>query len=195
MQRVAAFAQQPASVCRRLCELMAFREFLQPGLGASPLCAHRSCCDAGRGAGCMVGCRWRQRQLRWPRCHWRGTGLWPRHSQGPAAGRHCVAQVPILPSACGADSSSACQLVCVPGRLLDKALQEGERNTQRVELDGHVVLVTERRVCEAVRPASRADDRKRRRSLSRARRSSLCRARLAPAPRRYTTQTTSQTFC
>lgn len=33
MQRLSAFAQKPASVCRRLCELLQFREYTQPSAG------------------------------------------------------------------------------------------------------------------------------------------------------------------
>lgn len=40
--------------------------------------------------------------------------------------------------------------MCVPARLLDKAQQEGEKNTQRHEVDGKIVLVTERRVVDQV---------------------------------------------
>ncbi len=46
--------------------------------------------------------------------------------------------------------SPQCQVVFVVARALEKALQEGEKNTQRLEVNGQVVLVTERRLVDQV---------------------------------------------
>ncbi len=54
-------------------------------------------------------------------------------------------------------ASVPCHLVSVPNRLMDKALLEGEKNTQRIEADGRVVLVTERRVVDQVYKARRSE--------------------------------------
>lgn len=47
-------------------------------------------------------------------------------------------------------NSVDCQVVCVPARLVDKALQEGEKNTHRHEVNGKIALVTERRTVDQV---------------------------------------------
>eukprot|EP00048_Salpingoeca_helianthica_P004356 m.76061 g.76061 ORF g.76061 m.76061 type:complete len:1432 (+) comp13158_c0_seq2:20-4315(+) len=124
MRRLHAFAALPASVCRRLCELLSFREALQPG-------AVVATASEVSGAwwvvvGGSVGAAGRVL------AEGRAFG----HGCAPGDGEPVVAQ------------SVPCHVVWVPGRLMDKALLEGEKNTQRIEVDGHVVLVTERRVVD-----------------------------------------------